>query len=319
MFDSLSRAVFFTLACSSTLGRLASRYGMRDGGFARRFIAGETVEDAIDTARQLTERGLNCTLNYLGESVTSSAAARAAADVYAGIMRAVSDARLPCQVSVKLTQLGLAINPAECGVNLRHVLDAAGDRCFVRIDMEQSAWIDPTLDLFEHIWQEGYRNVGVVLQSYLYRTERDLARVNALGAGVRLCKGAYKEDKTVAYPVKADVDASFIRLMRTLMRDGTRPAFATHDPPMVNACRAYADERGLTAEAFEFQMLYGVRRDMQAALRDHGYRVRIYLPFGREWFPYFMRRLGERPANVLFIVRSLGHEHADGSQRLAGR
>lgn len=128
MFDSLSRAVFFTLACSSTLGRLASRYGMRDGGFARRFIAGETVEDAIDTARQLTERGLNCTLNYLGESVTSSAAARAAADVYAGIMRAVSDARLPCQVSVKLTQLGLAINPAECGVNFRHVLDGPVSR-----------------------------------------------------------------------------------------------------------------------------------------------------------------------------------------------
>ena len=185
--------------------------------------------------------------------------------------------------------------------------------------MEQSAWVDPTLDLFEHVWQEGYRNVGVVLQSCLYRTAGDFARVNALGAGVRLCKGAYKEDKTVAYPVMADVNASFIRLMRTLVRDGTHPAFATHDPPMVDACLAYADERGLTAEAFEFQMLYGVRRGLQAALRDQGYRVRIYLPFGREWFPYFMRRLGERPANMLFIIRSLGHEHPDGSQRLAGR
>ena len=200
MFDSLSRAVFFTLALSSTLGRLASRYGMRDGGFARRFIAGETVDHAIDTARQLTERGLNCTLNCLGESVTSSAAAGAAADVYAGVMRAVSDAGPPCQVSVKLTQLGLAINPAECGVNLRRVLDAAGDRCFVRIDMEQSAWIDPTLDLFEHVWQEGYRNVGVVLQSYLYRTERDLARMNALGAGIRLCKGAYRKTRRWRIP-----------------------------------------------------------------------------------------------------------------------
>ena len=285
---------------------------MRDGGFARRFVAGETVEDAINTARRLIERGLTCTLNYLGESVTSSAAARAAADVYAGIMREVRDAGLPCQVSVKLTQLGLAIDPVECRVNLRHVLDAAGDRCFVRIDMEQSAWVDPTLDLFEHVWQEGYRNVGVVLQSYLHRTERDLARVNALGAGVRLCKGAYKEDRTVAYPVKADVDAAFIRLMRTLIRDGTRPAFATHDPHVIDATRAYASERGLTAEAFEFQLLNGVRRDLQDALRDQGYRVRIYLPFGQEWFPYFMRRLGERPANVLFILRSLGHEHADG-------
>ena len=308
MFDSLSRAVFFTLARSSILRRLASRFGMRDGGFAHRFIAGETVDDVIDTARRLTGRGLHCTLNYLGESVTSSAAARAAADAYAGMVRDVSDAGLPCQVSVKLTQLGLAIDPAECGVNLRHVLDAASDQCFVRIDMEQSAWVDPTLDLFEQVWQQGYHNVGVVLQSYLYRTGRDLARVNALGAGVRLCKGAYKEEKTVAYPVRADVSASFIRLMRTLVRDGTHPAFATHDPPMIDATRAYATERGLAAEAFEFQMLYGVRRDLQAALREQGYRVRIYLPFGRQWFPYFMRRLGERPANVLFVVRSLLHD-----------
>ena len=132
--------------------------------------------------------------------------------------------------------------------------------------------------------------------------------MNALGAGVRLCKGAYKEEKTVAYPVRADVSASFIRLMRTLVRDGTHPAFATHDPPMIDATRAYATERGLAAEAFEFQMLYGVRRDLQAALREQGYRVRIYLPFGRQWFPYFMRRLGERPANVLFVVRSLLHD-----------
>ena len=247
------------------------------------------------------------------------AAAHAAADAYASIMRDVSDAGLPCQVSVKLTQLGLAIDPAECGGNLRHVLDAAGDRCFVRIDMEQSVWVDATLDLFEGVWQEGYRNVGIVLQSYLYRTERDLARVNALGAGVRLCKGAYQEDRAVAYPVKADVDASFIRLMRTLMLDGTRPAFATHDPHMIDATRAYANECGLTAEAFEFQMLNGVRRDLQGPLRDQGYQVRIYLPFGREWFPYFMRRLGERPASVLFIVRSLSHEHANEAEHLENR
>ena len=281
MFDSLSRAVFFTLARSSTIGRLASRYGMRDGGFARRFVAGETVEDAIHTARRLTERGLLCSLNHLGKSVTSSAAAGAAADAYAGIMREVSDAGLPCHVSVKLTQLGLAIDPVECGANLRHVLDAAGDRCFVQIDMEQSAWVDPTLDLFEDVWHDGYRNVGVVLQSYLFRTEGDLARVNALGASVRLCKGAYSEDKSVAYPVKADVDAAFIRLMKTLVRDGALPAFATHDPPLVDATCAYANERGLTAEAFEFQMLYGVRRDLQTALRTQGYRMRIYVPFGR--------------------------------------
>ena len=308
MLDSLSRTFFLTLAHSSTLGKLASRYGMRDGGFARRFIAGETLEDAVDAAHRLTDSGLRCTLNYLGERVTASAAAGAAADAQAGVMRKVTDAGLPCQVSVKLTQLGLAADPAECGTNLRRLLDVAGEHCFVRIDMEQSAWVDPTLDLFEHVWQEGYRNVGIVLQSYLYRTEGDLARVNALGAGVRLCKGAYKEDKTVAYPVKADVDASFIRLMRTLVRNGTHPAFATHDPSMIDATSVYARECGLPTAAFEFQMLYGVRRDLQRALRDQGYGVRIYLPFGRQWFPYFMRRLGERPANVRFVVKSLMHE-----------
>ncbi|HJN42752.1 MAG: proline dehydrogenase family protein [Vicinamibacterales bacterium] len=308
MLDSLSRAVFFRLAASPNVRQLASRYGMRAGGFARRFIAGETLEEAIETARELSARDLHCTLNYLGESVSSSAAARAAADTYAGMMRTVRDAGLTAQVSVKLTQLGLAIDQADCVTNLRQVLDAAGEQTFVRIDMEQSTWVDPTLDLFERFWQEGYRNVRVVLQSYLYRTERDLARINALGAGVRLCKGAYREPKTVAYPIKAEVNASFIRLMRAMMRDGTRPAFATHDPRMIDATCAYATERALPTRAVEFQMLYGVRRDLQATLRARGYRVRIYLPFGQQWFPYFMRRLGERPANALFVVRSLFHE-----------
>ncbi|MDP6579523.1 MAG: proline dehydrogenase family protein [Vicinamibacterales bacterium] len=308
MLDSLSRAVFFRLAASPNVRQLASRYGMRAGGFARRFIAGETLEEAIETARELSDRDLHCTLNYLGESVSSSAAARAAADTYAGMMRTVRDAGLTAQVSVKLTQLGMAIDQADCVTNLRQVLDAAGEQTFVRIDMEQSTWVDPTLDLFERFWQEGYRNVGVVLQSYLYRTERDLARMNALGAGVRLCKGAYREPKSVAYPIKAEVNASFIRLMRTMMRDSTRPAFATHDPRMIDATCAYATERTLPTRAFEFQMLYGVRRDLQATLRARGHRVRIYLPFGRQWFQYFMRRLGERPANVLFVARSLFHE-----------
>ena len=308
MLESLSRGVFLTLAGSAAVRRLVSRYGMREGSFARRFIAGEALEDGIRTAQRLHGRGLPCTFNYLGEGVTSSAAARAAAETYTGMMCDVHAAGLPCQISVKLTQLGLALDSVECGANLRSVLDAAGDRCFVRIDMEGSAWVDPTLDLFERVWQEGYRNVGVVLQSYLYRTEQDLARVNVLGASVRLCKGAYREDKTVAYPAKADVNAAFVRLMRILIRDGTHPAFATHDQNMTDATRAYANERGLTAEAFEFEMLFGIRRDLQDSLHEQGYRVRIYLPFGQQWFPYFMRRLGERPANALFVVRSLLHE-----------
>jgi len=308
MLDSLSRAVFHTLAGSSTLKTLASRYGMRPRGFARRFIAGETLVDAITTATRLTGSGRRCTLNYLGESVTSSAAARAATHTYQSIMREIHDAGLSCQISIKLTQLGLAVDPQECGENLRRVLDAAGDEYFVRIDMEQSIWVDPTLDIFEQAWRDGYRNVGVVLQSYLRRAAPHLARMNDLGAGVRLCKGAYRETATVAYPAKADVDASFLRLMRTLVDAGSYPPFATHDPRMIDAVKTYAHERGLPRDAFEFQMLFGVRRDLQSALSAEDYRVRVYLPFGHQWFQYFMRRLGERPANVLFVLKSLTHD-----------
>ena len=306
MIEPLSRALFHTLAASAAVKRLASRYGMREGRFARRFIAGERVEEALAAARALADRGIGCTLNHLGESVSALPAARAAADGYAGLVRDARDAGLACQISVKLTQLGLAVDPAACEANLGQVLDVAGDGCFVRIDMEQSQWVDPTLDVFERVWRAGHRNVGVVLQSYLYRTADDLARVNALGARVRLCKGAYREPPSVAHPRKADVDASFVRLMQLLLEDGVAPAFATHDPEMIAATRAHA--RALGWERFEFQMLFGVRRDLQARLVDQGHRVRVYVPFGSEWFPYFMRRLGERPANVLFVLRSLFHE-----------
>ena len=308
MIEPLSRALFHTLAASAAVKRLASRYGMREGRFARRFIAGERVEEALAAARALADRGIGCTLNHLGESVSALPAARAAADGYAGLVRDARDAGLACQISVKLTQLGLAVDPAACEANLGQVLDVAGDGCFVRIDMEQSQWVDPTLDVFERVWRAGHRNVGVVLQSYLYRTADDLARVNALGARVRLCKGAYREPPSVAHPRKADVDASFVRLMQLLLEDGVAPAFATHDPEMIAATRAHARALGLGSERFEFQMLFGVRRDLQARLVDQGHRVRVYVPFGSEWFPYFMRRLGERPANVLFVLRSLFHE-----------
>ncbi len=308
MLEPLSRALFHTLAASAKVKRLASRYGMREGRFARRFIAGERVDDALAAARALAERGIGCTLNHLGEAVTAAPAARAAADGYARVVQEAGEAGLACQISVKLTQLGLGVDPAACEANLRRVLDAAGDGCFVRIDMEQSRWVDATLDVFERVWRDGHRNVGVVLQSYLYRTADDLARVNALGARVRLCKGAYQEPASVAHPRKADVNASFVRLMRSLLENGVDPAFATHDPAMIAATRDQAGALGLVPERFEFQMLYGVRRDLQARLVDQGHRVRVYVPFGSEWFPYFMRRLGERPANVLFVLRSLFHE-----------
>jgi proline dehydrogenase len=178
----------------------------------------------------------------------------------------------------------------------------------VRIDMENSPYTEVTLDIFETMWQQGYRNAGVVLQSYLPRSLEDARRMNRLGARVRLVKGAYKEPRGVAYQTKADVDAAFVEIMKVLLSEGTYPAIATHDPAMIDATRAFATERRLDARAYEFQMLYGVRRDLQSRLRAAGHRMRVYIPFGREWFPYFMRRLGERPANIAFVIRSILRE-----------
>jgi proline dehydrogenase len=193
--------------------------------------------------------------------------------------------------------------------NLRRILEPAGRHgFFVRIDMENSPWTQLTLDIFETLWQQEYRNVGVALQSALYRTERDVQRMNELGARVRLVKGAYKEPESVAYQQKSDVDAAFLRLTRVLLDSGTYPAIATHDPAMIEGTRAYAAERGFGKDRFEFQMLYGIRRDLQSELSSEGYTVRLYIPFGREWFPYFMRRLGERPANLGFVVRGILRE-----------
>jgi proline dehydrogenase len=305
--DSLSRALFHALAGSRPLQSLASRVGMRrPDSFARRFIAGEDVAEAIEAARVIEAAGLTQTLDYLGESVSSMAAADAATRAYLHVMARVAEAGIGRNLSLKLTQLGLSVDRATCVDNLRRVLDQAGTReFFVRIDMEGSALTQVTLDVFHTIWQQGYRNVGVVLQSYLRRSLDDARALNALGARIRLVKGAYKEPKTVAYQAKADVDRAFVAIMRLLLTDGTAPAIATHDPAMIDATRAFARERGLGPDAYEFQMLYGIRRDLQAGLAASGCQVRVYVPFGREWFPYFMRRLGERPANVMFVVGSL--------------
>jgi proline dehydrogenase len=307
MLQTASKAFFHVLAGSSMLKSLASRYGMRrDGGFARRFIAGETVDEAIEACRALQAAGLTTTLDYLGESVGSIAEADGATRAYVGVMERIAAAGVERNVSLKLTQLGLTIDRATCVDNLRRILDAAGaQQFFVRIDMENSPFTAVTLDVFETMWQQGYRNAGVVLQSCLPRSEADAARMNALGARVRLVKGAYKEPRDVAYQSKADVDAAFLRIMRTLLADGTYPAIATHDPAMIAAAHSFVSERSIAPDRFEFQMLYGIRRDLQTTLNGDGYRLRVYVPFGREWFPYFMRRLGARPANVGFVIRGI--------------
>jgi proline dehydrogenase len=310
MIDTVSKAFFHSLAGSPRLTRLASRYGMRSSrSFARRFIAGETVDEAISTARVLESSGLPITLDYLGESVGTIAEADAATRAYLAIMVQIARAGIGRNISLKLTQLGLTIDRATSVDNLRRILDvAATHQFFVRVDMENSPFTAVTLDIFETLWQQGYRNAGIVLQSYLPRSEQDAVRMNALGARVRLVKGAYREPKTIAYQSKVDVDAAFVRIMETLLTGGQYPAIATHDPEMIEATRAFARERGIPFDAYEFQMLYGIRRDLQSNLTRSGYRVRVYVPFGREWFPYFMRRLGERPANVGFVIRSLVRE-----------
>jgi proline dehydrogenase len=310
MIDSVSKAAFHTLAGSQTLKRMASRYGMRTAkSFARRFIAGETVEEAIEAARAVEAAGLRQTLDFLGESVSSIAEADRATRAYLEILRRITGAAIGRNISLKLTQLGLTVDRATCVDNVRRILDAAGaHEFFVRIDMENSPYTQVTLDIFETIWQQGYRNAGVVLQSALPRSAADAKRMNSLGARIRLVKGAYKEPKTVAYQRKSDVDAAFVEIMKVLLLEGIAPAIATHDPAMLTATREFAAGRGIQADRFEFQMLYGIRRDLQASLVQQGFKVRVYIPFGREWFPYFMRRLGERPANIGFVMKSLVRE-----------
>jgi proline dehydrogenase len=309
MLDVTSKAFFHALAQVRLLNRLASRYGMRAGGFARRFIAGESVEEAVAAVAPLSGRGLLLTLDYLGESVKSSAEADAATRDYLAILQAIVASGIERNISLKLTQLGLDVDRATCVDNLRRILDPASEHgFFVRIDMENSPYTDVTLQVFDTVWKLGFTNVGVVFQSYLIRTPADVRRVNEMGARIRLVKGAYKEPKTVAFQQKAEVDRAFVELMQLLLDEGTYPAIATHDPAMIDATKAYVAEKGYARDRFEFQMLYGIRRDLQAALTGEGYRMRIYVPFGAEWFPYFMRRLGERPANVAFVLKSLFRE-----------
>jgi proline dehydrogenase len=307
MLQTVSKALFSSLAASTTLKDLASTYGMRSAGsFARRFIAGETIDEAIAAARSVEAAGMLHTLDLLGESVGSTAEADAATRAYLETLDTIVAAGIGRNISLKLTQLGLTIDRATCVDNLRRILDAATTReFFVRIDMENSPFTQVTLDVFETMWQQGYRNVGVVLQSALPRSMRDAQRMNELGARVRLVKGAYREPRSVAYQDKAEVDAAFVEIARLLLSHGSYPAIATHDPAMIAAARAYVAQHRIASDRFEFQMLYGIRRDLQQQLTAAGFPLRVYVPFGREWFPYFMRRLGERPANVGFVMRAV--------------
>jgi proline dehydrogenase len=254
---------------------------------------------------------MHLTLDYLGESVTTIKAATAASREYVQLIEAIVGSGIERNISLKLTQLGLTIDKATCVDNLRRILEpATRHEFFVRIDMESSQFTQLTVEVFEALWALDFRHIGIALQSSLHRTEQDIRRMNDLGARVRLVKGAYKEPASVAFQQKADVDAAYTRQMRLLLDHGVYPAIATHDEQIITETRNYAAERNLGKDRFEFQMLYGIRRDLQMSLVADGYRMRVYIPFGKEWFPYFMRRLGERPANVAFVLKALLGEKA---------
>jgi proline dehydrogenase len=276
---------------------------------ARRFVAGETVEEGIAAARELNRQGMSVSLDYLGESVRSREEARAAADVYLRLLSAIASDKLDANVSLKLTQMGQDIDEGFLRENVGRVLDHARSHdIFVRFDMESSAYTQKTLDFFRRLWAEGYRNMGVVIQSYLRRSKGDIEQLNADGVRVRLCKGAYKEPASAAYQLKSEVDENYVQLMQLLLQHGNYPGIATHDQKMIRATRDFAASTSKPVGEYEFQMLYGVRRDLQQALVRDGYRMRVYVPFGEAWYPYLMRRMAERPANLFFIVNSVLRE-----------
>ena len=282
--------------------------------FASRFVAGETIDTGVAAARDLSRRGITSSLDLLGESVTAESEASAARDLYLNMLDCMAESGVEVNVSVKLTQMGLDIGEDLCLSNMVRILEKAKAlQGFVRLDMEGSDYTQRTLDFFtQRLFPVYGGHCGVVIQSMLRRSEQDVSDLIALGALVRLCKGAYLEPPTVAFPDKADVDRNYVRLMQRLMRDGNYPGLATHDEAIIRQALDFAREQGIASDRFEFQMLYGVRRDLQDRLRQAGYRMRVYIPFGTQWYPYLMRRLAERPANIAFILGNVVRESVPG-------
>ncbi len=270
----------------------------------KRFVAGEQLEQALEVCASLQGQGILATLDHLGESVTSIEEAAQSRDYYIEALKQITERQLPATVSIKLTQFGLDLSEEACSENVRQLVCKAqsfGDK--VEIDMESSGYVDRTLRLVSMLAEET-GSVRSVIQAYLYRSAADIERLNQQGIPVRLVKGAYDEPASLAYAKKRDVDRNYVTLMKTLMDKGVYPAIGTHDEAIIGEAFRYARERRLAPEKFEFQMLYGIRRDLQRRIVDLGYRLRLYVPYGREWYPYFMRRLAERPANVLFLLRN---------------
>ncbi|HEX5583722.1 proline dehydrogenase family protein [Gaiella sp.] len=298
------RSVILRAADDRHVRGLMSRYGMRLG--AARFVAGETLDQCVAVLRRLADQGLHANTTLLGESVRDGAEAEAVAEEYATILERLHEERLPCNVALKLTHLGLELDEELAYANVERVVQVA-ERLgnFVRIDMEQSSVLDATLRIYRRLREAGHEQVGTVLQSYLLRTEADLESLLPLRPNLRFVKGAYLEPPEIAYRDKADVDAAYRRLVETALTGGAYAAIATHDETLIEHCLAFAEREGIGRDRFELQMLYGVRPGLQLDLLRRGYKVLVATPFGPEWYPYLMRRLAERPANLGFFARNL--------------
>ncbi|HKT45130.1 MAG TPA: proline dehydrogenase family protein [Gaiellaceae bacterium] len=292
------RSAILAAADSARVQRMVQTYGMRLG--AGRFVAGETLDECIPVLRSLNDRGLYANTTLLGEGVRDEAEAAAVVAAYEEVIARLDG--MKANVALKLTHMGLDIDEELAYANVKRLVERGS---FIRIDMEQSQFVDPTLRIYRRLREDGLDNVGTVLQAYLYRTGDDLAALAPLQPNLRLVKGAYLEPAEIAYPVKADVDAAYARLLEAMLGGGGYTAVATHDESLIEHAIRYADERGIDRDRFEFQMLYGVRPRLQQDLAARGYKVLVATPYGPEWYPYLMRRLGERPANLLFFVKNL--------------
>lgn len=302
----LTRSVLIYLSRHEGLKEFAAHFRLFKK-LTTRFVAGETIDEAVAAIRELNVEGCTASFDHLNESVASPAEAEAEVREYLDILARIDETGIKSNVSIKLTQFGLELDPELAYKNARMVVaDAARRGNFVRVDMEASSVTQQTIDIFKRLRAEfGLNDVGIVLQSYLRRTYDDAVEMLKLRARIRICKGAYNEPPEVAFPDKKDVDENYVRVMQLLLSSGIYHGIATHDPKMIAATIDFAARNGVGKESFEFQMLYGVRRDLQRQLAKDGYNMRVYVPYGKHWYPYFMRRLAERPANIWFVLKNL--------------
>lgn len=300
----LFRSALLAIAGNKAAEAFALRYGMRLG--ANKFVAGETLEEVLEQIRLLNEKGVVATLDHLGEGITRLEEAEAFREEYLRLLDGIHESGVDSNVSLKPTQMGLALDRDACYNNIRAIVARAKDlNNFVRIDMEDSPYTDATIDIMRQLHQEGLTNVGTVIQAYLYRTEEDIRRLTDEGFNLRLVKGAYKEPKAIAYPELSDVDENFKRIIEARLLSGAYTGVATHDDKIIEFTKELVKRKQIPLDQFEFQMLYGVRMQLQEDLAKEGYKVRCYVPYGKMWYPYFVRRLAERPANLMFVVKNM--------------